>query len=652
MEMPRILRLDPLTANKIAAGEVVERPSAVVKELVENAMDAGSTQITVEVRQGGKSYIRISDNGSGIPYDDIPLALERHATSKIRTVQDLNTVHSLGFRGEALASIASVSLMELITRPAEASAGYRLEVQGGRTVTLEETGAPQGTTVIVKDLFFNTPARMKFMKSNGAENAAITEWISRLAVSRPLVSFRFIADGQDVFMTSGNGKLLEAIAGVYERSLAKSMIPLEAQRDGITLTGFLGDLTLNRGNRQMQHFFVNGRTVRSTLLSEALELGYQGLLPINRFPVCFIHVELDQKRLDVNIHPAKIQIRFQDEAAVRQGIYQMIRETLLNRNLMPTIRYKAEGTAPQGGQAIPPAIKVNPAPPLREPEHETLREAATPVTAPAVQEPTMPAATPLSSQVEEPAETYTAPPQNSEITGTPPVPAVPAAPHFDIGSLLMKAEPEAVTLDAALVDTFEKETLYDGLTIIGQLFRTYILAEKENALYLIDQHAAHEKILFEGFLRDWKRHAVTTQLLMVPEVLTLEPQAVMHSEDLKAVLEQAGFHYDIFGADTLLVREVPLIGTVPLSPELLRTLLRDFVRELEMGKDLTDMRQELIIRESCKRAVKALDSLAMPEIQGLMDQLKTLDSPYTCPHGRPIIIAIDKSELEKRFKRI
>lgn len=616
MEMPRILRLDALTANKIAAGEVVERPSAVVKELVENAMDAGATQITVEVRHGGKTYIRISDNGSGIPHDDIPLALERHATSKIRTVQDLNTVHSLGFRGEALASIASVSLLELITRPADTTVGYRLEVQGGRSVTLEETGAPQGTTVIVKDLFFNTPARMKFMKSNGAEMAAITEWISRLAVSRPFVSFRFIGDQQDIFMTSGNGKLLEAIAGVYERSMAKSMIPLEVQHEGLTLTGFLGDLSLNRGNRQMQHFFVNGRTVRSTLLSEALELGYLGLLPINRFPVCFINLELDQKRLDVNIHPAKIQIRFQDESAVRQEIYQMIRETLLNRNLMPIVRYKTEAAIPRESSSIAP-----PKPEMAEPAVISRNEEARPV------------------------ETIMT--QPLEINDAPEIYRIP-----DPSLILMKAEPEALSFSPESDSSFLKETLYEGLHIIGQLFKTYILAEKDNALYLIDQHAAHEKILFEGFIRDWKGHTMTTQLLLAPEVLAMEPKAVMHSEDLKSVFEQAGFHYDIFGTDTLLVREVPLIGMVPLSPDLLKVMLQDFVRELEMGKDLTDVRQELIIRESCRKAIKASDSLEMLEIESLINQLKKLDSPYTCPHGRPIIISIEKSELEKRFKRI
>lgn len=615
MEMPRILRLDALTANKIAAGEVVERPSAVVKELVENAMDAGATQITVEVRHGGKTYIRISDNGSGIHHDDIPLALERHATSKIRTVQDLNTVHSLGFRGEALASIASVSLLELITRPADATVGYRLEVQGGRSVTLEETGAPQGTTVIVKDLFFNTPARMKFMKSNGAEMAAITEWISRLAVSRPFVSFRFIGDQQDIFMTSGNGKLLEAIAGVYERSMAKSMIPLEAQHEGMKLTGFLGDLSLNRGNRQMQHFFVNGRTVRSTLLSEALELGYQGLLPINRFPVCFVNLELDQKRLDVNIHPAKIQIRFQDESTVRQEIYQMIRETLLNRNLMPTVRYKTETVIPSVSHSVIP-LK----PEMQEPAVVNRKEEALP------------------------AEVMTQP---LEINDAPEIYRA-SEPNL----ILMKAEPEVISFSPESDSSFLKETLYDGLNIIGQLFRTYILAEKVNVLYLIDQHAAHEKILFEGFIRDWKSHTMTTQLLLTPEVLAMEPKAVMHSEDLKSVFEQAGFHYDIFGTDTLLVREVPLIGMVPLSPDLLKTMLQDFVRELEMGKDLTDVRQELIIRESCRKAIKASDSLEILEIESLLHQLKELDSPYTCPHGRPIIISIEKSELEKRFKRI
>lgn len=637
METARILKLDSLTANKIAAGEVVERPSAVVKELVENAMDAGSTQITVEVRQGGKTYIRISDNGCGIHFDDIALAMERHATSKIRSVHDLNTVHSLGFRGEALASIAAVSMLELITRTADAGVGHRLEVQGGRTVSLEETGAPLGTTVIVKDLFFNTPARMKFMKSNGAEMAAITEWISRLAVSKPTVSFRFIADHQDIFMTSGNGKLLEAIAGVYERSLAKSMIPLEIEKDGITLTGFLGDLTLNRGNRQMQHFFVNGRTVRSGLLSEAVEMGYQGLLPINRFPVCFIHLDLDQKRLDVNIHPAKIQIRFQDEPSVRQGIFQMVRETLLNRNLMPSVRYKTEAPALQ--------------PEAEAPKSSVAPEVSVPF-----------AARPAAKETEAYAET----PANAANAREMPESYLPVAParevnltessidadFFDPALLLMKEEPEPVVINPLHTQFFEKESLYDDLRIIGQLFRTYILAERDESLYLIDQHAAHEKILFEGFIRDWKCHAMATQLLLVPEVLDLDPKSVMHSEDLKTVLEQAGFRYDTFGTDSLLVREVPLIGSAPLPPELLRTLLQDFVRELEMGKDLTDIRQELIIRESCKKAIKAFDRLDMPEIESLVQQLKALDSPYTCPHGRPIIITVEKQELEKRFKRI
>lgn len=655
MEQPRIHRLDPLTANKIAAGEVVERPSAVVKELVENAMDADAGQITVEVRQGGKTYIRISDNGSGIAREDIPLALERHATSKIRSVQDLNTVHSLGFRGEALASIASVSMLELITRTDGAEVGYRVEVQGGRTVSEAETGAPRGTTVIVKDLFFNTPARMKFMKSNGAELAAITEWISRLAVSRPEISFRFVADHQDIFMTSGNGKLLESIAAVYERGLAKSMIPLAVEKDGLRLTGYLGDLSLNRGNRQMQHFIVNGRTVRSNLLSEALEMGYQGLLPINRFPVCFVHVDLDQHRLDVNIHPAKIQIRFQDESDVRQAVFQMVRETLLNRNLMPSVRYRQEEvtrtavservpvfappatpgtsaeTAPFRSETAVSAEGEARQPNLDTPEHRATRfEASSPSVPTGVADDYQPYPSGLGTSVQEPSDTEALNP----------------------AALLMKPEPVPVHLSPELCETYDRETLYDGLRIIGQLFRTYVLAERDDSLYLIDQHAAHEKVLYEQFMSDWKRRAVTTQLLLVPEVLETDPATVFRSEELKPALEQLGFSYDLFGADTLLVREVPLLGATPLPPMMLKQLLQDFARDLEMGKDLTDLRQELIIRESCKRAVKALDRLDTPEIMGLLKQLKGLESPYTCPHGRPIIIAIEKSELERRFRRI
>lgn len=621
MDAKRIHVLDQVTANKIAAGEVVERPSAVVKELVENAMDAGATQIVVEVRQGGKTYMRISDNGSGIHRDDIMLSLERHATSKIRTVKDLDCVLSLGFRGEALASISSVSMMEIITRTADSEAGYRVETHGGRTVSLDEIGAAKGTTVVVRDLFYNTPARMKFMKSNGAELAAITEWISRLAVSKPGISFRFIADHNDVFMTSGNGKLLEAVAAVYERSLTKSLIGIDTEKEGINLTGFIGDLSLNRGNRQMQHFFVNGRAVRSNLLSEAVEMAYQGMLPVNRFPLCFIHLSILQSRLDVNIHPAKIQIRFQDESHVRQTVFQMIRETLLNRNLMPVVRHRMEAvspvpvaqssTLPVSEVSVNTAVPINPVQPLTREEpiayvaaNERLRDEA---------------------RTEEP---------------------VSALPQ-----LLVKPVAEQVMLSPELESPFSGKTLYDDLQIIGQVFKTYILAERGDSLYLIDQHAAHEKVLYEKFMRDWKLHQLESQLLLVPELIAMEPQTVIYSEELKAPLESAGFVYDTFGADAILVREVPVVGLTPLSPHMLKDLLQSFSQLIAMEGGLSDIRQEAIIREACKKAIKAQDILSLKEIEGLIAQLKGLDSPYTCPHGRPIIISIERSELEHRFRR-
>lgn len=432
----------------------------------------------------------------------------------------------------------------------------------------------------------------------------------------------------------------------------------------------MGDLTLNRGNRQMQHFFVNGRTVRSVLLSEAVEMGYQGLLPVNRFPVCFIHVALDQSRLDVNIHPAKIQIRFQDEPAVRQAVFQMVREALLNRNLMPTVRYRQETSSSSKTAEVQQPVPITatasatpvtlhdrtatvPAAPVT-PVAITAKPAAFPVTPPAKAatpaENPLPFPAPLAAERELayltgiPAAT-----QQPSVAPSPPEPEAVLDP--DPFSLLMKAEPTPLTLAPELSETYDRETLYDGLRIIGQVFRTYVLAERDNALYVIDQHAAHEKVLYEQFLSDWKRHAVTTQLLLMPEVLNADPATVMRSEDLKPALEQAGFAYEAFGVDALLVREVPLIGTTPLPPSLLKELLQDFARDLEMGKDLTDLRQEQIIRDSCKRAVKALDHLGTPELKSLLEQLKKLDSPYTCPHGRPIIIAIEKLELERRFKR-
>lgn len=692
--------LDPITSNKIAAGEVVERPCAVVKELVENAMDAGADQITVEVRQGGKIYIRVTDNGCGIAADDLPLAFERHATSKIEAIEDLDRLQTLGFRGEALASISSVSLVELITRHKDAESGSRVDVQGGKILSVEPIGAAVGTTLIIRDLFYNTPARLKFLKSNGAELSAITEWISRLAVSRPEISFRYIADQQDIFMTTGNGSLKESVASVYERALARNLVAVEGESSGVTVRGFVGDLNSTRGNRQLQLFFVNGRSVRSSLLSDALEMGFQTLLPVNRYPVCFIHIELEGSRLDINIHPAKTQIRFQEEQSVRQTVYQLIRDALLQRDLVPSIRFrqdpaKEDHTAPATVTTVPPAVasvskESFRASTVNVPSEPPLKPAITPPVKPASDRFYDVSAKPKASEAEQP---YGATPQSVDVPGvmpaeTPLMPAAPdtipvvqdpvkeltdntqeedaflcvqetqptwiasetqALPELNLDTLLRMPEP---TLEEILPEpVYMPETLYDNLTIIGQLFRTYILAEKDEALYLIDQHAAHEKVLFETFMNQWRNHTVSSQLLLVPEVMHLEPSIIQHGEDLLPVAAQMGFEADVFGVDALVVRAVPMVAGQPLPVALLQTLMEDGTRSLQAGKRLEDVRAEQIIRESCKKAIKADDSLETLEIRGLLEQLKTLESPYTCPHGRPIIVRMEKGEIERRFKR-
>jgi DNA mismatch repair protein MutL len=549
----RIIKLDSYTSNKIAAGEVVERPAAVVKELVENAIDSGANQITIEIRKAGKQYIRVTDNGSGIHPEDIVLAFERHATSKIREVKDIFAVESLGFRGEALASIASVSQTELITKTASEDMGIRIEMAGGKLNNKEATGSPQGTTVIVKDLFFNTPARQKFMKTNATETSKITDLVNKLAISHPEIRFKFLIDQKEVFTTPGKGNILNAVLNIYDKHLAKNLIKVEEADGDIKVNGFISNFEFTRGNRQMQMFFVNGRYIKSKVLADALSIAYKSRLPINRFAVCFLMIDLDFSSVDVNIHPAKTEIRFEDEAVIKQKIYQILKKQLLQYNQVPSITF-SQNAEPQ----VKSEVKVG----------MTQRVEPTPAFNPKIKrEVVTPRNTFKPEEVNRVKENMSSYKINSNTSFRPSIDYSRVIPEKKQPAPCVKPDvkQEVTTQEVAAqavinqenkvkndsiepyLDQFfvkdksdfqkkeqvvmkmqqerkldENETIYDDLRIIGQLFGTYVLAEKDKSLYLIDQHAAHEKVIYEQLTTEYKEAKVVKQILLDPIIIDLD----------------------------------------------------------------------------------------------------------------------------------
>lgn len=642
----RIHKLDPYTSNKIAAGEVVERPAAVVKELVENAIDSGANQITVEIRKAGKQYIRVTDNGSGIHPEDIGLAFERHATSKIKAIQDLFAIESLGFRGEALASIASVSMTELITKTADQEMGIRVELAGGKQNHTEATGCPKGTTVIVKELFFNTPARQKFMKANATETGHITDLVNKLAISHPTIRFKYLVDQKELFTTPGKGDLLNTLLNIYDKKMVQQLIPVQEDGNTVNIKGFISNFEYTRGNRQMQMFFVNGRYIKSKVLAEALALAYKSRLPVNRFPACFLMLEIDFGAIDVNIHPAKTEIRFDEEHLIKQHVYQILKKHLLQYNQVPQVALSSTERQKDLPVQLPrePVAATQPSriKPIERPSRgDRVYEKPAPYSKPVIQ-------TPPSRPIELASHKTETKPLEQDLIQKK------VDPFLDQYFKKPQAAPEKEEQVILKIQTErrlnEKETAYDDLRMIGQLFNTYLLAEKEQQLYLIDQHAAHEKILYEQFRAEYKASRIIKQILLEPIIIDLDhaqvPVVSSHFDDF----QRLGIQMEMFGDRSVIIREVPMLFDRPASKAFAEQLLDSLVDD-PLGKDLFEYKQERIILESCKSAIKANDAIAMPEITELIKGLKQLDDPYTCPHGRPIMIQISKHEIERKFKR-
>ncbi len=586
--MPAINILDESTINKIAAGEVVERPVNVVKELVENAIDAGAANISIEIKGGGIDYIRITDNGSGIECESIPTAFVRHATSKIRTIEDLMSISSLGFRGEALASIAAVSRVNLMTKTADSIVGYSYRIEGGREMSFDEAGVPDGTTVIVKDLFYNTPARRKFLKSANTEAGYITELVERLILSHPDISFKYVCNGMTKLSSAGLGDPAADVYSVFGRDAAAGMVPVDHENGACTVRGFVAKPENSRGNRNFEIFFVNGRYIKSRVLTSAVEEAYRSFLMQHRFPFVILFLDLPSETIDVNVHPSKTEIRFCEERSVYSCVYDAVTEGITRRELIPEF-------------------------------HEEVREEK-----PAVKPPA-----PLP-HIPEPFETARIEKYRQE-------------------AIESKSEPAPVQ-ETLFKEGFLSEEAKAGHRIIGQVFDTYWLIEYDKKLYIIDQHAAHEKILYERLLKQIRANSVISQNISPPYIVSLSQAEEDTVREHAAELEKTGFKIEHFGGREYAICSVPseLFGMVE------QDYLLSMLDELSENRSLREPGRVMdrIATMACKAAVKGNMHLSFAEADALIGELLTLDNPYNCPHGRPTIISFSRSDLEKMFKRI
>ena len=696
--MSKIALLSQETIDKIAAGEVIERPSSVVKELVENAIDAGASAITVEIKEGGISFIRITDNGCGIEHDEVPLAFLRHSTSKIKSAEDLMCVHSLGFRGEALSSIAAIARVELITKTVDALTGTRYLIEGSKEVAMEEIGAPDGTTFLVKDLFYNTPARRKFLKTAQTEGTYISDMLEKLALSHPDISFKYINNNQTRLHTSGNGNRKDLIYHIYGRDIAASLLEVNYEGELFSVSGFIGKPMINRGNRNYENYFINGRYIKSSLLAKAIEEAYKNFLMQHQYPFTVLYFTFPSETLDVNVHPTKMELRFGNNQEIYKQLCDVLFGVLSHRELIPDVpvdEKKAENTAKRiykesipepfekrrineiqnknhvstasyepvapkpvvvrestntfvegkTGHVAESGVKIIPVgetkvmglnefpksksevPEVPLPEkpnlNQRLQEASTSTIEEGTQHPNEEAA---KTKTENVAENITQP------TMEPPIENVEQM-------TLEKMSPDFLTRDAK-----KKHR------IIGQLFKTYWLIEYEDKLYIIDQHAAHEKVLYERTMARLKEKEYTSQAISPPIVLSLDAKEQEMLERYRKDIERLGYEIENFGGREYMISAVPgNLFSIDVK-DLFIEMLDDFSNLT--GRETPDLIMEKVASMSCKAAVKGNDALSLPEIDALIEELLTLDNPFNCPHGRPTIIAMSKYEIEKKFKRI
>lgn len=664
--MRKIAVLDQNTIDKIAAGEVVERPSSVVKELVENAIDAGATAVTVEITDGGKKLIRITDNGSGMEEEQIPLAFLRHATSKIEKVEDLEHIASLGFRGEALSSIAAVSQVELITKTPSAISGNRYVIEGGMEHSLEELGAPEGTTFLVRNLFYNTPARSKFLKSDSTEANYIHTLMEQLALSHPEISFKYIQNKQVKLHTSGNYSVRDVIYSVYGRDIAKALLEVEWENSFMKITGFVGKPEIARGNRSFENYYINGRYVKNNIITKAIENAYKGFLMQHKFPFVSLRMEMEGNDLDVNVHPAKREVRFAREQEVYDAVYDTVHTALTRREMIPKVTLgtdepvKKEAKETVKSAAVPEpfeqkrreqiykdgaAKSLVRESPVFTPLEETFFEGTLKKNQELDEAKSRQAAVPPSKPEKEPEEKPGIKPEiNTEIRSE-------IKPEEKQPEL---RQPELSEPKPKQLELFEEKLLSpqsrSRIRMIGQVFDTYWLAQFEDKFYIIDQHAAHEKIYYERLVRKFREHSIDSQYLTPPLIVSLNMQEEEVLNASRDYFEKFGFEIEHFGGREYCISAVPsnLYGLT--EEELFLEMLDQL--ESDHSKDTLDIFASRLATMACKAAVKGNNRLSMEEAEKLLDELMTLENPYHCPHGRPTIISMTKTEMEKKFKRI
>lgn len=622
--MSKIQVLDSETIDKIAAGEVVERPASVVKELVENAIDANATAITVEAKDGGIAFIRVTDNGAGMEKEQLRTAFLRHATSKIQNAEDLLHVASLGFRGEALSSIAAVAKVEVITKTKDRLTGSRLLLEGGREVSFDEVGAPEGTTFLVRNLFYNTPVRRKFLKTPATEGGAIADLMEHLALSRPDISFKFVLGNQTKFHTSGNGDLKEVIYRIYGRQVASSLVPMRWEKDGVRIEGYLGKPVLVRSNRSFEIYYINGRFIKSTVIAKALEEGYKEYLMQHKFPFCVLHMSMDFGKVDVNVHPTKMDVRFSNAMEFCSMVCEAVKNTLKSREMIPEAVLGREADLRREEKEQEKAL-LSERQKLAAPEpFERKRISAYKVMEESVYHGAV--------KTDEPK------PQNSQV----PAASVP------------EQQKAAFHGETAQLNLFEEKILQEDnkakYRLIGQVFDTYWLIQFEDKLLIVDQHAAHEKVKYERLMKQYQEKSIASQVLMPPAIISLTGQEETTLSEYRETFLEMGFEIEAFGGNEYALRSVPtdLYGCSEreMFLEVLDALgssgIKGSVRSVE----------EKIASMSCKAAVKGNSRISAAEAEKLIDELLTLENPYNCPHGRPTIITMSKTEMEKKFKRI
>lgn len=606
--------LNESTINKIAAGEVIEKPSSIVKELVENSIDAGSDEITVEIKNGGISLIRVTDNGIGIDKDDMETAFLRHATSKISNDNDLSSINTLGFRGEALASIAAVSKIEMISKYKDNTLGNRVYIEGGRFIEKEQSGSPEGTIITVRDLFYNTPARLKFLKSESREGMYITDIMQNLAMSHPKISFKYKNNDKMIFATNGDGNLKSVILSVYGKNIFNNISEIDCSRDFISVKGYIGNSEISKSNRNYQSLFVNGRYVKNKTITAAVEAAYKSMLTINKFPMYVLNININPEFVDVNVHPAKSEIKFQDDQIVFKSVYHCIKDNLVS--ISPIVDIQNSEKKPF----------INELPRINYTQQEmSISEYKN----------TLPV------NMQHKREPYA----SENINNT-----VSSINYVKENNFSSNANNSYEFVYNA-ISTEKNNSLakFEPLAVVGQIHFTYIVAEGMEEMYLIDQHAAHERIYYEAYMNEYRASSLQSQNMLVPIVIELALSDKQQIFDNLDFFKKIGYEIDDFGGNSIALRCVPLIYGNPDNRELFNEILNN----LEVkSKDIFHAIDKVIYTMACKSAVKAGDKLNYKEMSELIERLRFCDNPFTCPHGRPTIIKMSYAELEKKFKRI